>query len=229
MGLDAQHRQLVNHRQLSPTVYLPQHFEQHDPALLGGLVQAHPLATLITPGEAGVCVDHIPLALDPQDGPCGTLVGHVARANPLWKRAHGQAVVAVFSGPQVYITPSYYPSKVTTHKVVPTWNYSVVHAHGVLQAVEDAEWLHGLVSRLTQQNEAGRNAPWAVTDAPPDYVQQMLRAIVGIRIPLTQLVGKWKVSQNRDVVDRRGVAQGLVADGVAANHVHHLVLPTDPD
>ena len=206
---------------------LPKHFEQHDPELLRGLVQAHPLATLVTPGADGVCVDHIPMLLDPLDGPHGTLVGHVARANPLWQEAHGQAVVAVFSGPQVYITPSYYASKVTTHKVVPTWNYSVVHAHGVLQAVEDTEWLHGLVSRLTQHNESHRTAPWAVTDAPPDYVQQMLRAIVGIRIPLTQLVGKWKVSQNRDVADRRGVAQGLAADGVDPTQVDRLVLPAD--
>ena len=209
-------------------MYLPKHFEQHDPQLLRGLMQEHPLATLVTPGADGVSIDHIPFDLDPDDGPHGTLVGHVARANPLWKLASGKPVVAVFTGPQVYITPSYYPSKATTHKVVPTWNYSVVHAHGVLQAIEDAPWLHGLVSRLTRHHESPRVAPWAVTDAPPDYIEQMLRAIVGIRIPLTQLVGKWKVSQNRDVADRRGVAQGLAADGVESTRVQRLVSPADP-
>ena len=209
-------------------MYLPKHFEQHDPQLLRGLMQEHPLATLVTPGADGVSIDHIPFDLDPEDGPHGTLVGHVARANPLWKLASGKPVVAVFTGPQVYITPSYYPSKATTHKVVPTWNYSVVHAHGVLQAVEDAPWLHALVSRLTRHHESSRPAPWAVTDAPPDYIEQMLRAIVGIRIPLTQLVGKWKVSQNRDVADRRGVAQGLAADGVESTRIQRLVSPADP-
>jgi transcriptional regulator len=204
-------------------VYLPQHFAQHDPLLLRGLVHAHPLATLVTPGADGVTVDHIPLELDPNDGPHGTLLGHVARANPLWKQAHGQAVVAVFNGPQVYITPSYYASKASTHKVVPTWNYSVVHAHGVLEAMDDAQWVHGLVTRLTRQHEGQRPAPWAVTDAPADYIQQMLRAIVGIRIPLTQLVGKWKVSQNRDAADRQGVAQGLLADGTSPALVPRLV------
>jgi transcriptional regulator len=119
-------------------------------------------------------------------------------------------VVAVFHGPQAYVTPSWYPSKAATHKVVPTWNYAVVHAHGVLQAVEDAPWLHRLVSGLTATHEAARPVPWAVDDAPPEYVAQMLRAIVGVRIRVTRLVGKWKVSQNRSADDRAGVAAGLL-------------------
>jgi transcriptional regulator len=135
----------------------------------------------------------------------------------------------VFSGPQAYISPSWYASKATTHKVVPTWNYQVVHAHGVLEAVDDAAWLHAFVSRLTQRHEAARAQPWAVGDAPADYVQQMLRAIVGIRIPLTRLVGKWKVSQNRDAADRRGVARGLVEGGWAPAQVAGLVLPVDSE
>jgi transcriptional regulator len=125
-------------------------------------------------------------------------------------------VLVVFGGPQAYVSPSWYPSKAATHKVVPTWNYTVVHAHGVLEAVEDAPWLEALVGRLTDHHEAPRPAPWAVDDAPADYVQQMLRAIVGIRIPLTRLVGKWKVSQNRSEADRLGVADGLGDDPMAA-------------
>ena len=190
-------------------MYLPRHFEQHDAQQLQALMRTHPLATLVSTGADGLTADHVPLEFDPDAGPHGTLLGHVARANPLWQRAQGQPVLAVFSGPQGYISPSWYASKALTHKVVPTWNYSVVHAHGVLEAVEDAAWLHGFVSRLTRQHEAARAQPWSVSDAPDDFVQQMLRAIVGIRIPVQRLVGKWKVSQNRDEADRQGVAAGL--------------------
>lgn len=194
-------------------MYLPAHFAQPDAAALHALIRQHPLATLVSVGADGPTADHIPLELDPTAGPHGTLRGHVARANPLWQAAAGTPVLAVFNGPQAYITPSWYASKATTHKVVPTWNYSVVHAHGVLRAVQDAAWLHALVSRLTGQQEALRSTPWAVSDAPDDYVQSMLRAIVGIEIPLTHLVGKWKISQNRSETDRSGVAQGLAAEG----------------
>ncbi|MCU0922056.1 MAG: FMN-binding negative transcriptional regulator, partial [Burkholderiaceae bacterium] len=167
-------------------------------------------------GEDGHTADHLPLEFDATAGEQGTLFGHVARANPLWRVAAGAPVLAVFGGPQAYVSPSWYPSKAATHKVVPTWNYTVVHAHGVLEAVEDAPWLRALVGRLTDQFEAPRPTPWAVDDAPTDYVQQMLRAIVGIRIPLTRLLGKWKVSQNRSEADRLGVADGLGADAMAA-------------
>lgn len=212
-------------------MYLPKHFEQHDPALLQALMREHPLATLITPGadgELGISADHVPLEYDPTQGEHGTLTGHVARANPLWQRARGRPVMAVFSGPQTYITPSWYATKALTHKVVPTWNYSVVHAHGVLEAVEDGPWLHALVSRLTRHHESPRSTPWAVSDAPDDYVQQMLGAIVGIRIPLTRLVGKWKISQNRSAADRAGVAQGLAEAGTAATTIPRLVQGDPP-
>jgi transcriptional regulator len=136
----------------------------------------------------------------------------VARANPLWQAAAGQAVLAIFSGPQTYITPSWYATKALTHKVVPTWNYTVVHAHGVLRAVQDAPWLHTLVSGLTDHHESLRAVPWAVADAPQDYVQQLLRAIVGIEIPVDRLLGKWKISQNRNESDRQGVSAGLAED-----------------
>lgn len=194
-------------------MYLPKHFAQHDVAALHTLIQQHPLATLVTVGPDGPTADHIPLELDASAGPHGTLRGHVARANPLWQAAAGTPVLAVFHGPQAYVTPSWYPSKAATHKVVPTWNYAVVHAQGVLRAVEDAPWLHTLVSRLTGHQEATRAEPWAVGDAPEDFVQSLLRVIVGIEIPLTALVGKWKVSQNRSEADRLGVAQGLAEQG----------------
>ena len=194
-------------------MYLPRHFEQHDPAARQRLMLEHPLATLVTLQDGLPTADHVPLEFD---ATTQTLRGHVARANPLWRAAAGQPVLAVFSGPQAYITPSWYPSKAATHKVVPTWNYTVVHAHGVLRAVEDAPWLHTLVSRLSDHHESPRAQPWAVSDAPDDYVQQMLRAIVGIEIPVDRLIGKWKISQNRAEPDRLGVADGLARDGHAA-------------
>lgn len=196
-------------------MYLPAHFAQTDPAALQGLMRAFPLATLVTMGADGVTADHVPLEYDPGVGEHGELRGHVARANPLWQRAAGQPVLAVFNGPQAYVRPGWYPSKAQTHKVVPTWNYAVVHAHGVLHPEPDAPWLHTLVTRLTETHEVPRGTPWAVSDAPEDYVNQMLRAIVGIRIPLTRLIGKWKVSQNRSEADRDGVVRGLQDDPMA--------------
>jgi transcriptional regulator len=201
-------------------MYLPAHFAQQDPRLLHALMLEHPLATLVTLQNGEPTADHVPLEFD---AATQTLRGHVARANPLWRAASGQPVLAVFSGPQAYVSPSWYPSKAATHKVVPTWNYTVVHAHGTLGAVEDAPWLHALVSRLTDHHEAPRERPWAVSDAPDDYVQQMLRAIVGIQIAVDRLVGKWKISQNRSEADRLGVATGLSAGTPEAQAMATLV------
>ena len=189
-------------------MYLPRHFAQDDPAALQALMRDHPLATLVSTGPDGLTADHVPLEYDTATG---ALRGHVARANPLWQHADGQPVLAVFRGPEAYVSPSWYPSKAEHHKVVPTWNYAVVHAHGRLSAVDDAPWLHALVSRLTAQHEGGRPTPWTVADAPADYVQQMLRAIVGIEIAVERLVGKWKLGQNRSSADRQGVIDGLTA------------------
>ncbi len=198
-------------------MYLPSHFEQRDPQALQSLMREHPLATLVTSTADGVTADLVPLEYD---AAAQTLRGHVARANPLWRHAAGQAVLAVFNGPQAYVSPNSYPSKALTHKVVPTWNYAVVHAHGRLRAVEDAPWLHALVTRLTDHHESPQPRPWAVTDAPDDYVQQMLRAIVGIEIPVDRLVGKFKLSQNRSAADRQGVIDALQAgDSVAQSLV----------
>lgn len=190
-------------------MYLPAHFAQHDTSKLHALMREHPLATLVTVGPDGPTADHVPLEFDAASN---TLRGHVARANPLWQAAAGQQVLAVFSGPQAYVTPSWYPTKAVTHQVVPTWNYTVVHAHGRLRAVEDAPWVHALITRLTDEHETGRLQPWAVTDAPEDFVHKLLRAIVGIEIPVDRLVGKWKVTQNRSQADRLGVADGLAAE-----------------
>jgi transcriptional regulator len=201
-------------------MYLPSHFEQHDAAALHALMREHPLATLVSQQASGITADAIPLEYVAASH---TLRGHVARANPLWREAAGRPVLAVFNGPQAYITPSWYPSKASTHKVVPTWNYTLVHAHGVLRAVEDAPWLHELVSGLTAHHEASRAQPWAVSDAPDDYVQQMLRAIVGIEIPVDRLIGKWKISQNRSDADRLGVAAGLTEGAEPARAMAELV------
>jgi transcriptional regulator len=205
-------------------MYLPSHFAQHDAAALHALMREHPLATLVTQQAGGITADAIPLEYDAASR---TLRGHVARANPIWREAAGQHVLAVFNGPQAYITPSWYPSKAATHKVVPTWNYTLVHAHGVLRAVEDAPWVHALVTGLTAHHEAPRAAPWAVADAPDDYVQQMLRAIVGIEIPVDRLIGKWKISQNRSDADRMGVAAGLAEGPASARAMSVLVAGKD--
>jgi transcriptional regulator len=191
-------------------MYLPKHFEQHDREQLIALMRERPLATLITITPDGTSADLIPLEYIADEGEHGTLRGHVARANPLWQRA-GTIALAVFTGPEAYISPGWYASKQEHGKVVPTWNYTMVQARGELRAVEDAPWLHALVNRLTDHHESTQATPWHVSDAPDDYVQQMLRAIVGIEMPLTSLIGKWKISQNRSAADREGAAQGLAA------------------
>jgi transcriptional regulator len=194
-------------------MYLPKHFEQTDAAAMARLLAAHPLATLVWPAADGLTAEHLPLMFErgAGDGEHGTLRGHVARANPVWREAAGAAVLAAFQGPQAYVTPSWYPSKASNGKVVPTWNYAVVHVHGHLRVIDDAGWLRALVGRLTDTHEAPRAQRWQVDDAPADYIASMLNAIVGIEIPITRWQGKWKVSQNRSAADRAGVAEGLGA------------------
>lgn len=178
--------------------------------VLHALMRVHPLAALVSIRDGVPEADHLPLLFDPEPAPHGALLGHVARGNPLARGvAAGSEVLAVFQGPQAYVTPSWYPGKREHGKVVPTWNYAVVHAYGVLNMHEDRDWLHAMVSRLTLRHEAPRAQPWAVDDAPADYVERMLGAIVGIEIRLTRVIGKWKVSQNRSAADRAGVAAAL--------------------
>src|SRR5262249_6329081 len=146
--------------------------------------------------------------------PWGTLRGHVARANPVWRETRTDVeALAIFQGPRRYVTPSWYPTMAETEKVVPTFNYLAVHAHGPLRIVDDPAWVRRLVERLTDRYEENRPAPWRVGDAPADFIDQQLRAIVGIEIPITRLQGKWKASQNRPGADREGVVRGLRADG----------------
>ncbi len=195
-------------------MYIPRHFAEDDPAVLHGLMRAHPLACRVVMGGAGLEANHIPLLLD---AATGVLRGHVARANPLWRMAvPGLDALAVFQGEQAYITPSWYPAKAEHGKVVPTWNYEAVHVHGRLRAVEDRDWLLRLVSELTDEHESRRAAPWHVGDAPPDYVDGLLGAIVGIELTITRIEGKRKLSQNRADADREGVARGLDEDGATA-------------
>ena len=188
-------------------MYLPSHFEVTDTDALHALIREHPLGTLVMTGPQGLGADHIPFEIDTEPAPCGTLVAHVARANPLWQ--HEGDVLVIFHGPSGYITPSWYPTKKENGKVVPTYNYAVVHAYGRLRAIEDRDWLRAFVTRLTDRHEAARAEPWHVTDAPADYIDKMVAAIVGIEVTITRMIGKFKMSQNRTPADRLGVASGL--------------------
>ena len=202
-------------------MYLPAHFEESRTEVLHELVRSHPLGLMTTLDSGGALqADSIPFVLDADAdaaGGAGILRGHVARANPVWREVRTDIEsLVVFQGPHGYVSPGWYPSKLEHGKAVPTWNYVTVQARGTLRAIEDPEWLRALVTRLTQRHEAGQARPWAVTDAPPDYIDAMLRAIVGIEITLTSLVGKWKVSQNRSAADRDGVVQALRGAGDSA-------------
>jgi transcriptional regulator len=191
-------------------MYLPDHFAESRVDVLRQLIHEHPLAALVTLNAQELNANHIPFEHDAEPAPFGTLRGHVARANPVWRDySRDIEALVIFQGAQHYITPSWYPSKQETGKVVPTFNYIVVHAYGALRVIEDRAWLRGLVERLTNRHEAPRAIPWQVTDAPSDYIEKMLGAIVGIEIPLTRLVGKWKVSQNQPAANRDGVIKGL--------------------
>jgi transcriptional regulator len=208
-------------------MYLPSHFEEKRIDVLQAFQRAHPLGLLVTLSGAGLQANPVPFLLDPEPGPFGTLRGHVARANPLWRDTRFDVdALVVFQGPQAYVSPSFYPSKAEHGKVVPTWNYITVQARGRLRAIDDPAWVRELVTRLTRQHESPRRTPWAVSDAPADYIDTMVRAIVGIEVPLTSLVGKWKVSQNRGAADRRGVATGLhETDAAEAQAMAVLVDP----
>lgn len=191
-------------------MYLPMHFEETRLDILHRLMHSHPLAAVVTLGPSGLEGNHIPMELDPQPPPLGILRGHVSRANPMWRQVSAAVqALAIFQGPEIYITPSWYRTKQESGKVVPTWNYAVVHAYGFLRVVEDPAWLRSLVGRLTDANEAHRSQPWSVADAPDEYIEGQLQGIVGIEIPISRLLGKWKVSQNRPETDREGVSQGL--------------------
>ena len=200
-------------------MFVPSHFAEDDPAVLHALIRAHPLGTWVTIDGGGLVANHVPFLLDAARGPHGTLIAHVARANPVW-RSFSTTVrsLVVFQGVDTYVTPSWYPSKRAHGKVVPTWNYAVVHAQGIPQAIDDRDWLRRHLDILVATHEAAQPIPWKIADAPSDFVDGLLRVIVGIEIPVESLSGKWKVSQNRPEPDKRGVVEGLAArgDGTAA-------------
>ena len=172
-------------------MYNPAHFEETRTDVLHGLIATHPLGALVTLTSTGLDANHIPFELAPEAGPLGTLRGHVARANPVWKNFSATVdALVIFQGPSAYITPTWYESKQEHGKVVPTYNYCVVHAHGPLRVIDDPVWLRAMVDRLTQRFESRRAAPWKIADAPPDFIEKQLAAIVGIELPLTRLCGQ---------------------------------------
>ena len=198
-------------------MYLPKQFAETETRVLHDLMRERPFATLVVMTSEGLSVDHIPLLVDETVEPCGVLRGHVARANPIVQAGLLDTdAVAIFHGPNHYVTPSWYATKQETGKVVPTWNYVVVHAYGRPQFIEDESWLRLLVNQLTQQHEAHRDPSWAVSDAPEEFVTTQLRGIVGIEMPIARLVGKWKLGQNRPAVDRAAVIEGLRCEGDAS-------------
>ncbi|MFY9720904.1 MAG: FMN-binding negative transcriptional regulator [Azonexus sp.] len=192
-------------------MYLPKHFAEDDVAKMHALMRAHPLATLISHGPDGLNANHIPLLLAD-----GKLQGHVARANPLWKVGNvAGEVLVIFHGHESYISPSGYATKAEHGKVVPTWNYVAVHAYGDLRVIDDPAWIFGQISALTAANEGVLPQPWAVTDAPADYIERMLGAIVGIEIGITRMLGKWKISQNQPPANQTSLTKALTGTPMA--------------
>jgi transcriptional regulator len=200
-------------------MYLPASFKIEDLPTLHAAMRDAGLATLVTHGDKGLGASHVPLLLDADEGEYGTLYGHLARANSQWATAAKGQALAIFLGPDAYVTPSWYRTKEETGEVVPTWNYVAIHASGPLSFFDDQDQLLSLVTRLTDKHERSRTEPWAVSDAPADYIARQLKAIVGFRLEIASLQGKWKMSQNRGADDQRGVLAGLDAESPPAADV----------
>jgi transcriptional regulator len=199
-------------------MYVPTHFRQDDPAKLHALIEAMPFATLVTVEEGRPVASHVPILLDADRGAKGTLVCHVARANPQWRAITPQTVaLAIFLGPDAYVSPNWYASKREHGRVVPTWNYVAVHVWGPVRLVEDPSELRALVTHLTRRHEANLPNPWTVEDAPESYVRDQLRGIVGLEIAIERMKGKWKLSQNRPRNDIEGAIDGLESSGSPAD------------
>jgi|RhiMetdeSRZDD1v2_1073273.scaffolds.fasta_scaffold74130_3 transcriptional regulator len=209
-------------------MYVPPAFRDDDRASLHATMRAARLATLVTSTAEGLLATPVPLLLDPAEGEHGVLYGHVARANPQWSRVPIGEAMAIFMGPDAYVTPAWYATKQATGKVVPTWNYVAVHAYGPLEFFEDADRLLDVVTRLTDLYERPRAEPWAVTDAPADFIRAQLRGIVGLRMPIARIEGKRKMSQNRSLEDRMGVAAGLESSERAADQAVATLIPGVP-
>lgn len=201
-------------------MYLPKHFEQQDLESLTALLKAYPLGALVTQQDGALEANHIPFALEGGLAVGSKLIGHVAKGNPVWKNdSTEQESLVIFQGPEAYITPNWYPSKQVHHQVVPTYNYAVVHVYGVLSVTHDEALKRKIVTDLTQTMETARQSTWRISDAPVDYIEKMLNAIVGIELTITRIQAKWKVTQNRDTADRDGVADGLNVSGASERDV----------
>ena len=201
-------------------MYQPPHFQETRQDILHGLVRAHPLGLLISNGAEGPVANAIPFLLDAEIGPKGRLRAHLAKANPQWRlMAENPAspVLVVFQGADAYVTPSWYETKRETGKVVPTWNYAIVQVRGTVKVIDDQAWIAQQIAELTASQEGGREAPWAVTDAPASFIQSQIKGIIGLEIEIADISGKWKVSQNRPVADRVGVAEGLESEAPSAS------------
>ncbi len=195
-------------------MYLPSAFAETDVAVLHRCIQTHPLGALVTLAANGIDANHIPFLIDPEPSPLGTLRAHVARGNHVWREYVQDArCLVIFQGPSSYVSPSWYPSKEDAGKVVPTWNYVVLHARGHMRVVDDPSWIAAHVTALTDAHEERRASRWRTTDAPSDFFASLTRGIVGIEIQIEELVGKWKLGQNRSAEDRAGVIEGLQREG----------------
>jgi transcriptional regulator len=195
-------------------MYIPAHFAETRLDKLHQIMREHSLGMLVSHDVDGLDADHLPFDFDPNQGPQGTLLSHVARANPLWTRCPtGTPVLVVFRGVQAYISPNWYPSKAEVDRQVPTWNYEVVHAHGTITIHDDERFVRRVVAHLTRKHEATEPRPWKMGDSAPDFINTMLTQIVGIEITVTSLVGKVKLGQNREARDRLGAADALQARG----------------
>jgi transcriptional regulator len=195
-------------------MYQPAHFVEEDLPTLHSLIKAHPLGLLISADADDLQANPIPFLLDANVGERGVLRMHLARANPQWQHlAQGAKALAVFQGSDAYVTPSWYQSKKDHGKVVPTWNYVSVQVRGKVRIMDDPIWLHRQLTALTAGHELGRSDEWSINDAPADFIEMQKRAIVGVEMEIEDIVGKWKVSQNRPVADRSSVAAGLADDG----------------
>lgn len=195
-------------------MYLPPHFAAERASLIA-LIQTHPLGVLIRHHEDALDADHLPFLIE-ERGDTLHLLAHVARANPLWQQSDGSPVLVIFRGAEGYVSPNWYPGKAEHHRAVPTWNYAVAHAHGRLRVHDDARFVQRLLARLTREHEEAMPRPWRMGDAPRDYLEQMLAAVVGIEVEVERLEGKFKLSQNRDTADRAGVVTGLASQNNAA-------------
>lgn len=213
-------------------MYCPAHFQETRPEVLLELIRRHPLGTIVVHDASGLAADHIPLLYRPVTTGFGTLVGHVARANPLWQKAGtGLDCLVLFHGPQHYISPGWYATKAESGRVVPTWNYEVVHVHGQIRSIEDPHWIRGLLDELTHAHEATQAHPWKPSDAPSDYLDRLLQVIVGIEIRIDRMIGKAKLSQNQPPANQASVVEALRNrdDPAAAAMANAIAARSAPD